>query len=1053
MESNENMNNNIKEFIYYLENSINPNNEIQKKSENYLLQTKTNPFLYIQKLIYILNSYNNFNINLNLIKIASIQLKNIIIEYLNSMNKIDENNIKYIQGNIISLYQNSIDKVSMKNYQIIIYNLLEKTNWNNFIIICENLIKYNNNLCYNYYGIEIFYLYSKLFEFESEREEYDNNFNIIYNNMLNLFFNVQLCYKNNIINNNNINNNADEILIKKILNKIIKIFIKSIIMSNPPKNLIKNFEKIILILIDIPSNNDLKLNKTITFFLYEFYVKILDKKNNNFSIINENINIENMNLNLFNYFTKLSSNNINDDLILSFVYQYYLLCYNRKENNIINLIEQNLENIINLMIKNNNLKNYENFLNEFNQKEFVFYFFDNINETRNFIIKVLRKIINNNENLTKFILKLLDKNFENNYINLNNNNNNLNKLNIENILLLIKVCLLNSKFLERNEYIKYYIKNFILKYLNINNLKTIFDFFIFYQCFNFFGLINKKLNLNEDEIKIIEQIFLYGILLNNNDLINIISLLNLPKILKFSKSNLFLENYENIMKKHIYLMNNYELDKLIWSLNEFILFYKKEMLKYIDFLFKNLFEIFIKYFNELKEELNIIIIENNKNNEDNNNINDNLEIFFYSIFDIIFNILKGIFEESNNNINIYSILFKNYILLDNFILFIFNNKKVNNFYFEESLNLLTYILEKFPDNLISNYQNNFDIFLEKIILFIEEEKENNLLIEKILNIIFLFLVKNLNFVYSKIEKILNELKNLIIFYKNIFNYDKIIIILKILISFYEMFYFNSNSILDNNINDYINLISNEINYINNNNNVELLTYNLFLIQLFEIIFFYNTDLTIKILLNNNLYNKIFNNIINNFNNIKFDFEYKRLIICIFSFFKINKNNIQNEQNNLKFLFDNCYKFLIKFENNINKKNNNNYNNNNSIEEEENDNENNNNEESISLNDNSFNSYKKFIFNDKQFNNINEDINNNEDNDDEDDSSWIESDCSNDTCFKNDNCKTIIEKKDIFEIIRDLLNYNKNNYGENNFNLMIKDFIDNNFLNYLKIKMN
>ena len=37
MESNENMNNNMKEFIYYLENSINPNNEIQKKSENYLL--------------------------------------------------------------------------------------------------------------------------------------------------------------------------------------------------------------------------------------------------------------------------------------------------------------------------------------------------------------------------------------------------------------------------------------------------------------------------------------------------------------------------------------------------------------------------------------------------------------------------------------------------------------------------------------------------------------------------------------------------------------------------------------------------------------------------------------------------------------------------------------------------------------------------------------------------------------------------------------------------------------------------------------------------------
>jgi hypothetical protein len=475
------------------------------------------------------------------------------------------------------------------------------------------------------------------------------------------------------------------------------------------------------------------------------------------------------------------------------------------------------------------------------------------------------------------------------------------------------------------------------------------------------------------------------------------------------------------------------------------------MLKYIDFLFKNLFEIFIKYFNELKDELNIIIIENNKNNDEDNNNNDNLEIFLNSIFDIIFNILKGIFEESNN-INFYSILFKNYILLDNFILFIFNNKKVNNFYFEESLNLLTYILEKFPDNLISNYQINFNILLEKIILFIEEEKENNLLIEKILNIIFLFLVKNQNFVYLKIEKILNELKNLIIFYKNIFNYDKIIIILKILISFYEMFYFNSNSILDNNINDYINLISNEINYINNNNN-ELLTYNLFLIQLFEIIFFYNTDLTLKILLNNNLYNKFFNNIINNFNNIKFDFENKRLIICIFSFFKINKNNIQNEQINLKFLFDNCYKFLIKFENNINKKNNNNYNNNNSIEEEENDNENNNNEESISLNDNSFNSYKKFIFNDKQFNNINEDINNNEDNDDEDDSSWIESDCSNDTCFKNDNCKTIIEKKDIYEIIRDLLNYNKNNYGENNFNLMIKDFIDNNFLNYLKIKMN
>ena len=117
-------NNNSKtlEIIHALENSLKKEENIRKNCEKIIDKYLNNPNEYCKILIDILNNYNNNSLFPNALKNASIQLKNVILNY---WDKEDFSEKKFVTDNILYLLSQAKDLIELKNYQVIIKKIMQ----------------------------------------------------------------------------------------------------------------------------------------------------------------------------------------------------------------------------------------------------------------------------------------------------------------------------------------------------------------------------------------------------------------------------------------------------------------------------------------------------------------------------------------------------------------------------------------------------------------------------------------------------------------------------------------------------------------------------------------------------------------------------------------------------------------------------------------------------------------------------------------------------------------------------------------------------------------
>ena len=127
-----------------------------------------------------------------------------------------------------------------------------------------------------------------------------------------------------------------------------------------------------------------------------------------------------------------------------------------------------------------------------------------------------------------------------------------------------------------------------------------------------------------------------------------------------------------------------------------------------------------------------------------------------------------------------------------------------------------------------------------------------------------------------INKTFITIQNIILLCINIKDETFCCCCLKILISIFETYYNDKHQLITNLINPLISFISKELF------KTKQITYNQFLIQLLATIISYDTLSTVKYCYENNLLEQILLKWNENIQPMRYDFEYKRSIIGIFS---------------------------------------------------------------------------------------------------------------------------------------------------------------------------
>ena len=1068
-------------FISFKNNVIEALNKI---TDDFILNNTEleNNINLIDKEIEILVK-NNDNNNLNNIislfeKISSEKFINDYLNYFNFennnndnfLNKIINNYYSFIQENIISKYNKTIEEIinnSLNNYLELPENLIKKIEYfsnkidensenlsnkikfvlkekinekilmlilkiKNTISNKKNLIKQNTNI-------------NQLNNFNKKCEKYKNNLKLIKSNL-----NSKI---DSIISNLNINNLLKEkekslnSSIKSLTNNLINKF-KDLFCSNE-KSECSNAEINKMDIDDIDNYKIIKLKENLNQILFtKFYINnLFNNKENLIELSNEkffDLFKQNFNKKIFNIEIKKFFNNSNNEEI--------------------NNIKKEIESIKNI-IKENFIKNYN-----FNNNEIINNIFNNLFTNKN--------------------LKNLKEN--------------------------LNILFINSmKFVRegKEKEINYYKNNKF--YFNKNNKEKIEN--------EFNKLIenyNNKLNENENNIK--------KNLTINEDFINNVLI---EKIIE--KINIDLNNYKNDLlfkfskysgKNCILIENNFTIENIINNaMNEIINDYSLEIKKNIENnkenLINNYLKIITKYFNEFNNNfinnykiyfdsyLNLLI-NNSENNNNNNEISsmtnlikkgfeNGLKLTLNELNKIINSnsltnclnnekIINKIINENfyninfnnNNNIDINNNInsLKNYcdIELNNEKILIKKNiKKIYENSFNSSLTLFFNKIGKIylNNSFINDYENNIISKLDFIDLIISE---NNDFLKEIISLFFdissyetdnisnIFL-EILNYIKNKISK--NNIENYIInninefvknsshliidyFYEiinneNIFSEQiKILIPQKNLFSlkfilenkYYELIKENflNEFILNynNNLNEKINVLIKKIENFKLERAIQIGTLGQGMTESSEssLIINYNklNNNINKILLNNNdnLFSiNLTDSLKENINNILLNDKLKNNINEIVNLFNKNINEIQNFINdNVNFNVD-LNNFIENVNKNINKIDNKNIKN--EIEKEK--------ENFINNLSNIFNNIENNIMNNEQKSKF-EDLNKNE------------------TLKKLDSIESIIEK--INNKIFNLSNIENENKLNNKINLIEFDInnllinIDNKINNYL-----
>ncbi len=789
----------IKNFYLYLleislDNSINDNNIKIFSSicfKNFI-EKNWNVYLFEEEKDLIFKTLlNNINNNLNYYyKNFITRMIGIIYskEFNNFQNYIFDiiNNLKILKNqNIINQEKNeNLDKILRIIWYIIYYCEDNITKFTNDILI--ELFEYYEKLNKNYKLREkiikiIFLLISKITIFDGTDNEFlDNQLikNNLFQNLLNLLIKIIL-FKNNyecIYN------------IKKLSFKIIFIIIDEMpffCQKNNVYNLLKD--------------------KIFEFF-FNFIEIYLNKQILNKQLIYSEEEKSEIQLNGFLYKNGYESENDEDEEfsdIDGIIYYLFL---------ILNKIFEN-EEIVEELNKNNYLikflmfckiyiiMNYYNFqflLN--NQIDFIENKFDDIDNDENEnisikknIINLIKIILNNNENLNDFFIKMIlqeiifgmnKDNYEKNI-----NNNNLIKILfnkdfyfhiIESDLFIIGNLIENiQNLIENNLFNKSDLYNFIDKLNELILTKKINkeNIIIFPSLIE---ILLKFYNFYNDEI--FEKIFLnicnFLIIKNNfNDTLVFVFFellyINIENIKNKIKFNL---NYQNIMNLFIFniLNNKINEESIIFFLHGLISFLIIFDDKFNEYLLNNYFNIiFEKIFlisNKFEEIFNLfkIILEYLSKNqnillffiENKEKINENLIIQYIVSINIILNSFKEnkiqINKEYLNKLEIIINFLVSKFYQSNDIEIIQNLNNLLNiflFYYKEKNN----IIENYILYLLNNNNNDFNLFgISQIILLYY--KNNNLKIDNKLKEMILTRITNSNLENLKLE--FNSILNL-----------------------------------------------------------------------------------------------------------------------------------------------------------------------------------------------------------------------------------------------------------------------------------------------------
>ena len=694
-------------------------------------------FLYLKKeIIYFYFSSYIFSFLLTNIKLKFFNLKycnyfnflKIIVNFfkLKKLNFIKLQKINNVKKNLKFLYffKYNTNRINNIKYNLIFYNVIFYKfikNLNLILIFFYKFIKKFNNRKLKYFIKQI---NKKIFS------NFSINNIILYNDLLILLFDYKNSIFDSILSDNNISNSKQLIYIKNFCNiNDFFIFDKNKIF----KNILVYKKKIEEIYLFLNKKNNLNFNTSTIWFskIYKlktifsfYYKKNFDYYNlNSFQIRNNKI-FKILTFNNYNLLSLFKINYANN----TFYKRYY-----------------NYEAFNFLIINNNKIKKRIKIKNKKNLSYKTNFFYLLINN------KILNKISNIHQNSVAKDINLLNK-YENivNFVNLNNifenkwifyfYNFNINTINLK----------INFNFLYKNFFIfknylviDYFKKNLLL----FNKFNYYYDYWLFYK-FNYdflflsnlsyFKNINKNIiflfnnnyknyNLKNSLIVPIQLLYLFKMQLKINLKKNKISISLLYFLFNFNKNKKVEINKTNLF--NFFKLKNFNL-KLKFFLTQYNTIYIKKLLlinlNYI--LIGNLYNVkkyLILSLKNIKLQKKFKVIFNNNNNEFYLNKKKDRLIKYYIGWFYIINKSNFLFLNSKKIIpsgcfiNKY-ILFENKIILNKFFTFRFKNNNFKNLFNFRIYLLKSFINFKIKKNLLNSIfifygSKFFNFYLQKAI--------------------------------------------------------------------------------------------------------------------------------------------------------------------------------------------------------------------------------------------------------------------------------------------------------------------------------------------------
>ena len=962
-------NNNSKtlEIIHALENSLKKEENIRKNCEKIIDKYLNNPNEYCKILIDILNNYNNNSLFPNALKNASIQLKNVILNY---WDKEDFSEKKFVTDNILYLLSQAKDLIELKNYQVIIKKIISSCNgqWDDFFLFIQKFLEQKNPFHY-YCGLECFYIYTLKCQVSLGQNEFNDKFDYFYHLIMPAFFEAK----------------EEDETEKQCFIITIKLFTKYLIL-NPPKKFMDNIENIVEKILD-GNSADQKLLKVKHKFLFIFYQNCISNNKKDFSSFYAN-NGEKISKKCFSFFLKyaLKYNFPLDEEMTSFCFQFFILAYTKKDKFIFPLIIENLNNLVISSIIHNSFSENEIYLSP---NDFIIHVIGGINENKRYVSEFVQMVSKNSNYITQILNTVCS------FFNTSINSNNI-LFQISCLDILKNIYQLAKRILNCENIYKEIIQKYIHNKINYSNLDNNLNIILCFKSIEFLSLI-EKMNFSQKEIQSFLNLLFQGLFLKNNIIINTISALVIPNLLKIDHdmSNYFKGNIKNIICIYLSLIREIEIDALIQNFDTLITLYPEECLRDVNNILKELIVSFKKYINALSE----------REKDEQTTIDEAAS----GIIDMIISLLSINHRTGNKEyLNILS-------QCNEMICFGLTRKCADiSIYIYEKILLLVKAFVEYNSNKETSassilWSYNKQIFKNVVTPNLKGEFTENFgfeLFHKVFAITYILLLKTNNY-SSEIENLFNYLKAIVLLSQK--NNDNVFILygIKLMILIFEI-QIEPNQQLDL-------LIPYVITFITQVMPTTQHFYMNLLIQLFLSIINYNSEVTVLILQKMNKLEYIVNILINNIEKVNREIEYKRAITGIFSLILIPKNNFpQVLLNYSPSLFNKSWILIEKYCEKFNTSNND------EIESQEMNLDSSNSSEDIKNYENEEESY----------------------NEDEDDDYFCDED---DEIFESKDIieKTVLEKNDLFSLLKKNIFFIKNCLMEN-FEFLKSILGDNNF---------